>query len=162
MVIFLTKSQNLTREKKSTIFNKISKFLVRKGSIFSKNQLAKSIIFWTFLDRFPPNNGQKPLKIFARFARKILGSQKISARFAREVLFLTKSQNFARFAREVLFLTKSHFFSRASRARFYYFQNPPEKVTHMVTPRGGVNIKHSGIVAKHFRAGEWITEAALP
>ena len=97
---------------------------MRKGSIFSKNQLAKSIIFWTFLDRFPPNNGQKPLKIFARFARRILGSPKIfgalrargsifnkiskfRALRARGSIFNKISFFFARFAREVLLFPKS-------------------------------------------------------
>ena len=122
--IFNKISKSHARKKKVLFLTKSQKFLVRKGSIFSKNQLVKSIIFWTFLDRFPPNNGQKPLKFFARFARMILGSQKnfgalrahgsifnkiskFRALRARGSIFNKISKIFARFAREVLLFPKS-------------------------------------------------------
>ena len=84
-VLFLTKSQNLAREKKSYIFNKISKFLVRKGFIMYKISW-QNILFLNVLDSFPPNNGQKTQIFLGDF-----GAPKKSARFPREILFLTKS-----------------------------------------------------------------------
>ena len=147
MVIFLTKSQNLTREKKGTIFNKISKFLVRKGSIFSKNQLAKSIIFWTFLDRSPPNNGQKPLKNFARFARRILGSQKkFGALRARGSIFNKISKFRALRARGSIFNKISIFFARFAREVLLFPKSSRKSDPYGNSEGGGVNIKHSGTV----------------
>ena len=89
-------------------FPKFSPALRAGGFIFYKICCQNWSIFGHFLNRFPLNNSQKPLKIFARFARRVLGVPK----------------NFPRFAREVLFFTKSQKNSRASRGRFYSLQNP--------------------------------------
>ena len=51
------------------------------------------------------------------------------ARFAREVIFFTKPQNFLpRFAREVIFFTKSAIFSRASRGEVIFFTKSFKKI----------------------------------
>ena len=93
-------------------FPKFSPRFARRGFIFYKICCQNLPIFGHFLDRFPLNNSQNPLKFFARFARRVLGvpknfpalraggfilykiSKKFLPRFARGVLFFTKSWNF--------------------------------------------------------------------
>ena len=56
------------------------------------------------------------------------------ARFAREVIFFTKPQNFLpRFAREVIFFTKSSIFSRASRGEVIFFTKSAAKIDRFWT-----------------------------
>ena len=103
---------------------KIFRALRAEGFIFYKIYCQNRPIFERFLDRFRPNNSQKTLKIFARFARRVLGFQKISRASRGEVIFFTKSfRKIPRFARDVIFFTKSpKIFSRAKRGRYYFLQ----------------------------------------
>ena len=59
------------------------------------------------------------------------------ARFAREVIFFTKPQNFLpRFAREVIFFTKSSIFSRASRGDVIFFTKTAAKIDRFLNVFG--------------------------
>ena len=124
------------------IFYKILIFFsrfARGGYIFYKISRQNRSFFERLLDRFRPNNSQKPFKNSRASRAEFWGPKKNFRASRGDVIFFTKSfKKIPRFARDVIFFTKSpKKFSRASRGRYYFLQKS-EKIIQGGDFEGGL------------------------